>query len=182
AVFIPALRRDQPEAQAVMSATARAHAAGVPVDWARVFGRAHHVELPTYPFQRQRYWLDAPAGSGDGAGLGLTGAGHPLLGAAVELADGPGIVFTGRLSTRTHPWLAEHAAGDTVLLPGTALVELALAVGQQVGRPRLAELTLEAPLVLPADAYTQLQVTVTPADGQHVIAVHSRPQPGRADP
>jgi acyl transferase domain-containing protein len=57
--------------------------------------------------------------------------GHPLLGAAVELAGGQGLVFTGRLSGRDQPWLPDHAVAGTVLLPGTAFVEMALAAGSR---------------------------------------------------
>ncbi|WP_420712980.1 hypothetical protein, partial [Streptomyces sp. MMG1121] len=64
------------------------------------------MELPTYAFQRRRYWLDAPAVSGDAGSFGLGGADHSVLGAVVRLADEDGVVLTGRLSLRSHPWLA----------------------------------------------------------------------------
>ncbi|MHA4820510.1 hypothetical protein ACXZ65_39885, partial [Streptomyces aculeolatus] len=90
--------------------------------------------LPTYPFQHQPYWLDAPAQLTSATDLGLSSTTHPLLSAAVQLADTTGaaetgastMVFTGRLGLATHPWLADHAVAGTVLLPGTALVDLAL--------------------------------------------------------
>ena len=100
----------------------------------------------------QRYW-PAPARPRRAtlAAAGLGAAGHPLLGAAVELAGGDGLVLTGRLSRAAQPWLADHAVGGTVLLPGTAFVELAVRAGDAAGCGRVEELTLEAPLVLPAD-------------------------------
>ncbi|MBI0382433.1 acyltransferase domain-containing protein, partial [Streptomyces albiflaviniger] len=145
--FAAALRKDRPEAEALTAAVARAHVRGVAVDWRAFFAGtgARRTELPTYPFQRERYWLEAPAGTiGDVASAGLGAADHPLLGAAVDLPDSEGVLFTGRLSLRTHPWLADHAVMDTVLLPGTALVELAVRAGDQVGCDLLDELTLEA--------------------------------------
>ncbi|MBU3871437.1 polyketide synthase dehydratase domain-containing protein, partial [Streptomyces sp. 4503] len=123
--FAAALRKDRPEAEALTAAIARAHMRGVAVDWAAFFAGtgARRTELPTYPFQRERYWLEAPAGAvGDVVSAGLGSADHPLLGAAVDLPDSEGFLFTGRLSLRTHPWLADHAVMDTVMLPGTALV------------------------------------------------------------
>ena len=109
--------------------------------------------------------------------------GHPLLGAAVELAAGAGLVFTGRLSVRSQPWLAEHAVAGTVLLPGTAFVELAVRAGDQAGCGRVEELTLEAPLPLPADGAVQLQVTVSgpDEDGQRATAVYARAEDPAAD-
>ncbi|WP_159056736.1 type I polyketide synthase, partial [Streptomyces yokosukanensis] len=180
AAFAPALRADRPEAETVTAALARAYARGAGVDWrARFAGTgARRVDLPTYPFQRERFWPETSAPlPGDATGLGLAAAGHPLLGAAVSLADADGCVLTGRLSLRTHPWLADHAVMGSVLVPGTALVELALHAGERVGAPALDELALQTPLVLSdPDAAVQIQVTVGAPDpsGRRAVAVHSR--------
>ncbi|MFE3939211.1 acyltransferase domain-containing protein, partial [Streptomyces goshikiensis] len=180
AVFAPALRKDRSETEAVTTALARVHVNGVGVDWASYFSGtdARRVDLPTYPFQRERYWPETGTPlPGDATGLGLATAGHPLLGAAVSLADADGCVLTGRLSLRTHPWLAEHSVMGSVLVPGTALVELALHAGERVGAPALDELTLQAPLVLPdAGDAVQIQVTVGAPDasGRRPVAVFSR--------
>ena len=67
------------------------------------------MNLPTYAFQHQRYWPRPSANrTGDVGSAGLNSTGHPLLGAAVEVADGDEMLLTGRLSVRTHPWLADH--------------------------------------------------------------------------
>ncbi|WP_051887107.1 polyketide synthase dehydratase domain-containing protein [Streptomyces hygroscopicus] len=139
---------------------------------------ARHVELPTYAFQRRRYWLETGHGSTDAVGLGLESAGHPLLGAVVVPASQDGVVLTGRLSSYTHPWLADHVIGGSVLLPGTAFVELALRAGDEVGCGLLEELTLEQPLVLSGDRSVAVQVTVEAPDetGRRTVVVHSRPQ------
>nr|WP_237287673.1 type I polyketide synthase [Streptomyces autolyticus] len=179
AVFVPVLRGDRPEATALAGALARAHVHGVAVDWAAVFegSGAHRVELPTYAFQRELFWPEPPGPwTGDVTAAGLGSADHPLLGAAVSLADGAGFLFTGRLSLQTHPWLADHAVMDTVLLPGTAFVELAIRAGDHVGADVLEELTLEAPLVLPPQGGVQLQVSVGAPDetGRRSLTLHSR--------
>ncbi|MCQ8195529.1 type I polyketide synthase, partial [Streptomyces rugosispiralis] len=182
--FAAVLRKDRPEAEALLSAVARAHVRGVTPDWSAVFAGAgaapvDPAELPTYAFQRQRYWPSAAAlTAGDPESIGLRDIDHPLLGAAVALADADGLLLTGVLSTRTHPWLADHAVMDTVLLPGTAFVELASTAGAQVGCERLDELTLEAPLVLSEHTGVRVQLAVDGPDesGRRSFSLHSRRQ------
>ncbi|WP_308129987.1 type I polyketide synthase [Kitasatospora aureofaciens] len=174
------LRRDDGGALRLLTSLAEAFVHGVAVDWTAVLPSADLVELPTYAFQHERYWprAAAPATGGDAVSLGLGAVGHPLLGAAVELAGGAGMVCTGRLSVRTHPWLADHAVGGVVLLPGTGFVEMVVRAGDQVGCGLLEELTLQAPLVLPADGSgVQVQVVVADADadGRRTVEVFSRP-------
>uniref|UniRef100_UPI0005269D28 type I polyketide synthase n=1 Tax=Streptomyces sp. NRRL F-525 TaxID=1463861 RepID=UPI0005269D28 len=122
-------------------------------------------------------WLDTPTTTGKPTDLGLDRTDHPLLGATVELAEGQGALFTGQLSLRTHPWLADHAVMGTVLLPGTAFLDLALHAGNQLDAPHVEELTLEAPLVLQPDAIVQLQLVAAAPDeqGRRAISIHSRP-------
>ncbi|MCZ9343029.1 polyketide synthase dehydratase domain-containing protein, partial [Streptomyces sp. TRM76130] len=98
--------------------------------------------------------------TGDVTGAGLERAGHPLLGAVVRLADGDGVLLTGRLSATARPWLADHVVGGRILFPGTGFVELALRAGDEAGCGRLDELTLAVPLVLPARGSVPVQVAV----------------------
>ncbi|MCX4760218.1 type I polyketide synthase [Streptomyces sp. NBC_01275] len=174
---VPVLRRDRDEVRSAMTAVGRLHAAGTAVDWNMVVPGGRRVELPTYAFQRERYWLDAPVGVGDVTAAGLDSPGHGLLGASVALAGSGGTVLTGRVSLTSHPWLADHALSGTVLVPGSLLVELALRAGEEVGCDRLEELTLQTPLVLPETGAVQLQVSVGNADaeGHRTLEIHSRP-------
>ncbi|MBI0384702.1 polyketide synthase dehydratase domain-containing protein, partial [Streptomyces albiflaviniger] len=134
-VTVPVLRKDRPETQALTAAVTELHIHGVTVDWERVFsGRgARRVDLPTYAFQRQRFWLDSSAAIGDVGSVGLGPVWHPLLGAVVSLAGGGGVLLSGRLSLATHAWLADHAVHGVALVPGTAFVEMAVQAGDQVG-------------------------------------------------
>ncbi|MCX4852218.1 type I polyketide synthase [Streptomyces canus] len=160
------LRRDDDSAARVLTSLAEAWVQGASVDWAKVLPAAESVELPTYAFQHERYWPKAAVTSGgDASSLGLGAVEHPLLGATVELADGAGVVCTGRLSVRSQPWLADHRVGGVILLPGTGFVELAVQAGDQVGCGVLEELTLHAPLVVPESGGIQVQVVVAAADG-----------------
>ncbi|MCX4530025.1 polyketide synthase dehydratase domain-containing protein, partial [Streptomyces sp. NBC_01551] len=181
AVFVPALRSGRPETATVTGALARLHVRGTAVDWDAYYAGSgvERVDLPTYAFQREPFWLDAGRPPGDVSAAGLGSAGHPLLGAAVALADLDGFLYTGRLSLDTHAWLADHTVMGSVVLPGSAFVELAIRAGDQVGCDLLEELTLHAPLVLPQDGGVQLQLWVGAPDatGRRPLGVHSRPEP-----
>ncbi|MET7607651.1 beta-ketoacyl synthase N-terminal-like domain-containing protein [Streptomyces avermitilis] len=181
-VTIPVLRTDRPEQQAVVTALAELHVSGAELDWHAFFPDARRVDLPTYAFQRERYWLAAPASAGDMRAVGQGEAGHPLLGAAVPLAEGDGHLLTGRLSTHTHPWLVDHAVSGVALLPGTAFVELAITAAEAVGCDLLEELTLETPLLVPERGGVALQVRVGADDGsgRRPLTVHSRIDDGEA--
>ncbi|WSZ55099.1 type I polyketide synthase [Streptomyces canus] len=173
-------RRNHPQPTALLTALATTHTHGHTVNWDAYYTPAHPhtTPLPTYPFQHNdRYWLTAPSSSTNVASAGLRAARHPLLGAAVDLAAGNSVVLTGRLSLQSHPWLADHAILDTVLLPGTAFLELALDAGQRVGCDQVEELTLTAPLVLTAEGAVDIQVVVESADaaGRHGLTVYARP-------
>ncbi|MFI5621774.1 type I polyketide synthase, partial [Streptomyces sp. NPDC051567] len=177
-VAVAALRSGRPEAQQAVLAAAQSHVRGRRIDWAAYFGGppAGSAELPTYAFQRARYWLDVTEAAADASGLGLDPTDHPILGASIDLADGDQTVFTSRLSLRSHPWLADHAILGTVLLPGTGFVELAVLAGGRLGCPQVEELTLSAPLVLPEHGGVQLQLVVGEADGsgRRSVDVYSR--------
>ncbi|MFF2195171.1 SDR family NAD(P)-dependent oxidoreductase, partial [Streptomyces sp. NPDC058157] len=185
-VFVPVLRKGRDEAEAAVTGVAQAYAYGVPVDWAAYFAGtgARRVDLPTYAFQYQRYWpKHVPEAAADAGGLGLDAADHPLVGAAVTLANADDTVLTSRLSLHTHPWLAQHRVLGSAVLPGTAFVELAVRAGDQVGCGRLVELTIEAPLVLPESGGVQVQVVVGAADeaGLRSVDFFSRPDAGEHD-
>ncbi|MFD6422244.1 type I polyketide synthase [Streptomyces sp. NPDC060198] len=186
-VVTGSLRRGEGGQVRFLTSLAEAQVHGVTVDWSPALagprpaasGPDDLTGLPTYPFQRQRFWLESTsARAADVPGLGLRAAGHPLLGASLRPAEGDGILLTGRVSVRTHPWLADHAVLDRVLVPGTALVELAVRAADEAGRDTVEELVIEAPLVLPADEALQIQVAVAAPDedGRRAVNVHSRPQ------
>ncbi|MGC4792018.1 type I polyketide synthase, partial [Micromonospora sp. DT178] len=176
AVCAPMLRADHDEAATALAAAATVWARGVPVNWAALFdGPPVPVDLPTYAFQRERYWLLPLPQAADVTAAGLTPTGHPLLGAVFRSADGDEVTLTGRLSVQSQPWLAEHAVRDVVLFPGTGFVELALRAGAEVGADRLAELTLEAPLVLPETGGVDVQVAAERTGGEAwQLTVHAR--------
>ncbi|BCJ50484.1 hypothetical protein Asp14428_19590 [Actinoplanes sp. NBRC 14428] len=177
------LRRGESDPEMFLRSVAAAWQAGLTVNWQEVYAGtgARRVELPTYAFQRQRYWPTATASApADLTSSGLERVDHPLLGAKVALAGDAGFLFTCSLSLSAQPWLADHALFDRPLLPGTAFLELAIRAADEAGLGRLEELTIEAPLLLPGRAHVQVQVVVgvPGGDGRRALEIYSRP----ADP
>ncbi|MFJ2766196.1 type I polyketide synthase [Streptomyces prasinus] len=179
------LHRERPETGTLIDAVAGAHAHGAAVDWERFFAGtgADRVELPTYAFQRARHWPEPSTAALDTAALGLTDPAHPWLGALTASADGSRHIFTGRLSLAEHPWIADHTVFGRAVLPGTGLLELVLAAAHRSGAAGVADLTLVAPLALPAGTAVHLQVVVGGGeDGPRTVTVHSRSADGAAGP
>ncbi|MGW4370937.1 SDR family NAD(P)-dependent oxidoreductase [Nocardia takedensis] len=177
--FLPLLRgADEPVA--ALTALGALHVRGVAVDWQAVLGTGDQAPprppLPTYPFDRTRFWLRPTAVSGRTDG-------HPLLGTAVEIAATGALVLTGALSPREQPWLRDHEISGRVLLPGTAFVDLALHAAHRAGAAGIEELVLREPLVLGDSEPVRLQVVVDGADtsGARPISVYSRPASVEAD-
>ncbi|WP_253830911.1 SDR family NAD(P)-dependent oxidoreductase [Prauserella aidingensis] len=164
AVAAALLGRGASEPDAVTTALARLYAAGRgPAPVPRGEGLA---DIPTYPFRRETFWLAGPTGGRDT---------HPVLTAEVTLADTGDLVLSGTVSTATHPWSAGHVVSGRVLLPGTALLELAAYAADRAGGLDVAELTLLAPVPVPDGVRVDIQVKVD-TDGR--LTVHSRPENG----
>jgi acyl transferase domain-containing protein/acyl carrier protein len=171
-------RAGRPEPEALAACLARAFTAGVPVDWAPLFAGGADLgpDLPVYPFERERYWLAGPVHSADVAKMGLRGPGHPLLGAAVDVGDDGALVLTGRIGTDALPWLADHAVGGAIVVPGAAVLDVVLAAAAEVGCTAVEELLFEAPLVLRPDGELFVQVVLaagTPGEAR-AVQVYAR--------
>ncbi|MGW8993133.1 SDR family NAD(P)-dependent oxidoreductase [Streptomyces zhihengii] len=154
-VLAHALHHDRPEARTLATALARIHVANVAVARPRIGydERTPEVDLPTYAFQGRRHWLDH--GTARRPRAGAQGA-HPLLGTRIELASGRESWFAGELSA-TGPWFTEgHVVADRTVLPGSAMLEWALAAVRPAGETApggwtLRDVRFDAFLPLPAD-------------------------------
>ncbi|MGW3473631.1 type I polyketide synthase, partial [Saccharopolyspora sp. NPDC000995] len=182
---VASLRHDKPEPEVLTTALAHLVANGADPDWHAYYAgtNARTTALPTYAFQREHLWLDdQPSDVVNLGSAGLDSADHPVLKASVTSPSSGRVLFTGRVSVASQPWLADHAVHGAVLLPGTAFVDLVLHAGQRCGHPRLAELTTDVPLLLTEEALAQIRVEVGEAvDGRRQVAVFSRPEGAEAD-
>ncbi|MFD8286773.1 SDR family NAD(P)-dependent oxidoreductase [Streptomyces lavendulae] len=173
--FVPLMRRRQAEEHTLAAALAALFTRGTDPDWAAYYGPGTRSPgVPGYAFQRQRHWpRPRPAGASEPDA-------HPLLTTVLDHAASDEVVLSGRLSARTHPWLADHVVNGTVIVPGTAFVEMALRAGREAGCDTLDELTVLAPLRLPGTAVAEVQTVLAATDpdaepGPRPVAVYARP-------
>jgi mycoketide-CoA synthase len=175
---VSSLQRDERDMDTVTRNLGQAFVHGLPVDGAALFDGtgAQRVDLPTYRFQNRKFWLGNGSKTADLAAHGLGATGHPLLGAAIGLADNS-VVFSGALSTLSHPWLADHGVHGSVVLPATALVEMVVQAADEVGCGFIEELVLAAPLVLTDEHGVAVQVVIGAPDEtvRRKVSIHSRP-------
>ena len=179
------LRRDDGGMRRFLLSAAEAHIHGKTPNWASIFDDtgARRIGLPTYAFQQKRYWLDPAPGIVDVSSLGVTGAEHPLLGAVVQHADSGELILTGRLSLSSHPWLADHKVHGVVLVPGAAMLEMALHAGDRAECPRVDQLVLHTPLVIGEHGGVTVQIVVGAwrESGERQVRIYSRNDRDGAD-
>jgi acyl transferase domain-containing protein len=184
---VGSLRRQDGGLDRFLTSAAEAFVQGVDVTWPTLYEGtdAHTIDLPTYPFQRQHYWATASspsgAGSSDAARFGMTWEEHPLLGGAMPLAESDGLLLAGQISSAAHGWVADHIVAGTVLLPGTAFVDMALHAAAVVGCTGVEELSIEAPLTVRGEMRLQVVVDEPAPSGQRRLRVFSRSGAGTGD-
>ncbi|WP_203833483.1 phosphopantetheine-binding protein, partial [Actinoplanes regularis] len=169
-VVAPTMRKGR---TSFLTALAQLHVTGRDVDWSPLLTGGRHVDLPTYPFQRKRYWIEASPSTATPAGGADTG--HPLLGVEMPVAGADETLFAGRLSPAS--WLGAHRLAGRTVVPAAAVVDLLIRAGDHVGASALDDLTITAPLLLPEGTALATQVRVgTPGpDGRRPVSLHARP-------
>ncbi|MFB8763892.1 type I polyketide synthase [Nocardiopsis alba] len=176
AVSFGTLSRHQDTPRRFLSALSEAHAHGVAVDWGRVLGDRNPVDLPTYPFQRTRHWLERPRRTGDVGGTGFEPQEHPLITAGTVLPGTGELLLTGRLRVDDHPWLSDHRIDGNAVAPPELFLDLAAYAAGRVRCDLIDELTVQTPMAVPETGGLALHVLVTPADGDghRLLRVFSR--------
>lgn len=167
-LWLPSVRRRDPDGRAILRSLAELYTAGVAVSW-RGFHAARRsrdtITLPGYPFQRKRYWLPVQGSARPGSPVAAAGpACHPLLGTEVPGQDGR--EFAATLAPGVPEYLADHVIDGSVSLPAAAYAEIALAAQDAVlGHTgwTIRDLTVHEPLHI-ADSGVELRTSVT-ADG-----------------
>ena len=170
--WLASLRPGQSDVSSMLESLGGLHVKGVAVDWRGVYaGRGYRkIVLPTYPFQRKRFWASAGATQQVGGfsvqSLARSDAQHPLIGQRLHLAGSKQIRYESVISCDTLEYLTDHRVFDQVLFPATGYVEMAVAIGRLLNHPGLLQdLHLQQPLLIPENEAKTLQCVLTPIEG-----------------
>ncbi len=173
ALWLPSLRQGRDDWQQLLTSLGNLFVYGVDVDWAG-FDKPYtrqKLHLPTYPFQRRRYWLPERRRSQRPFN------GNPLLGNQIRSAAQT-TQFEARLSSESVPVLNDHRVHGLAILPATGYVETMLAAATAVfgsGAHAIEGLTIHEPLVVGDEESRVLQTLVTPeANGAATVQIFSQ--------
>jgi acyl transferase domain-containing protein len=180
---IPTLRKQRDGRRSLLEALGTLYTSGYAIDWKGLYPESGRVVgLPTYPWQRKRYWVETT-----GASRALAGAvntGHPLLGAELPVA-GTAAAFEATLSVKALPYLADHRVFDDVVMSGAGIVELVYAAAAThfgPGRYRIKNLALPTALLLPEEGARRVQVILAEVTAEGTaVAVYSRSPEAKRD-
>ncbi|MFL6653180.1 MAG: thioester reductase domain-containing protein [Sulfurifustis sp.] len=182
--WVASITPGKDEASVIQKSLAELHALGAPLNWRGYFAPfgGERVALPTYAFQRERYWLEPMPTRQVGAGL--VDAQHQLLGGGVKVAGTEMTMFTTVVASNEPVWVQEHRVMDAVLMPGTAFFEAMRAAGKATDKAPsdVSDVIILAPMVMPPEVAIRMQVTVGPlSDGSRPVKVYSSPESEGAD-
>lgn len=162
--WLPSLRAGRDDWRMMLDSLARLHVRGANVDWAG-FDRDYRrrkTELPSYPFQRRRYWIAEAAERGPSGPSHKGHVLHPLLGRRLVTAASD-CVFQSQLAANRPAILGDHKIQAQAVMPAAGYLEMALAASAVLyGKPwNVCHVTLSAPLLLDKTPKT-VQTVISP--------------------
>ncbi|MFE1313048.1 acyltransferase domain-containing protein [Streptomyces sp. NPDC058755] len=166
---LASLRRDHPERAALLSSLGSLYVRGRTPSMRQVLTPGRHMTLPSYPWQRERYWLGR---SDDGVPRPRTNAGA-LLGERIDSAIEPGTHYWQMDFDENTAAATDYRVARTPVLPGAAIAEMALSAAAQTApevRFTVTNLRFLRPLALSGDAWRRVQAVIVSGQ-QHVFRV-----------
>jgi acyl transferase domain-containing protein/NAD(P)-dependent dehydrogenase (short-subunit alcohol dehydrogenase family)/acyl carrier protein len=173
---LQSLRREEPERLQLLFTLGELFVGGYAVDWRRMFPDGYlRVDLPHYPWQRERHWLADPAAA---VTLGVASR-EGLLGEPVSSSTQPDTYFWEvEAGAAAFPYLADHKVEGIVVFPAAGFLEIAIEAASWIfgrGRAQISEVTLDNALVLPDNGACALQIAVEPGPlGSLIFTISSK--------
>jgi acyl transferase domain-containing protein/NADPH:quinone reductase-like Zn-dependent oxidoreductase/NAD(P)-dependent dehydrogenase (short-subunit alcohol dehydrogenase family)/SAM-dependent methyltransferase/acyl carrier protein len=182
--LVPSLRKGRPDRAQILDALATCHLEGVEIDWRAVYAgqSCEIVDLPTYPFQRERCWFNARTQNPVVAARGRP-TGKSLLGTRLRSA-GAETVYESRVSAEQPAFVAQHKVQGQVVMPATAYLEGLLAAAQDLfgaGPRAIEDVTLQEAMLLGDEQRTVQLVLAPAADGAVTARLCSMADTAAAD-
>ena len=173
-LFLHSLDRDTPDWQNILDTLAQLYTSGVDINWQAVTQdyNAQKVSLPTYAFQRKRYWFDIPKVSNDLRSIAKDTI-HPLLGKVVN-SPLKQTIFQSYLNTETYDWLKDHCIENKVIFPGAGYIEIAIAAGlfhYKSDRLLVEDINFSSPFYL--DGNSEIQILTSPQEKSYDLEFYS---------
>lgn len=179
--WLPSLRSGHDDRRQLLGSVAELHVAGVDLEWARINAPGGSVvTLPTYPFERQRHWVETRPARRSHSAAGE----HPLLGSRVQSPALVDAVFENSLGAAWPAFLDHHRVYGTAIMPTPAYLEMALAAGSVLdgadSTHSVERFEIREPLILPDDGERIVQLVLRDGAEQagRDFDVFSRPTDG----
>ncbi|NES40468.1 type I polyketide synthase [Moorena sp. SIO2C4] len=175
-VWLPSLRPAVDEWQQILSTLGQLYVHGVQVNWSEFDRDYNHqkVVLPTYPFQRKRYWVET-TNDWDGKTISTTKL-HPLINQKFQSPLSKEIFFESYFSTENLPFLADHIVYEQVVVPGASHISLLLAAASltfAATECQIEDILFPQALAIPEQGVRTVQVVLTPQNNSFSFQVIS---------
>ena len=181
-VLVPSLRKGRPDWEQMLEGLAAIYGAGMPIDWRGVGeGTSRRVvDLPTYPFQRERYWFQTKSEAAPVDRTSSHPTGHPLLGNRLRCAASE-VIYETRISSDAPSFIQHHRLLDHVVLPATAYLDMLVAAARDVYRSDIIcvdDVTFTEAMLLEDDDAARVVQTVcgVASNGVVPVAISSLPE------
>lgn len=183
-VRIASLRKGTPDVDQMLDALASLYLAGAQIEWRAVAGGEAPAiaDLPSYPFQRSRYWFRAQSGAAVGAGVRGRDTGHPLLGKRLRSASQE-VTYESEVSADSPSFVRQHRVLGNVVVPATAYLDTLLACGRDLLRAEsisIEDVAVKEAMLLAEDGAARVlqSVCARSRDGASSVSLSSAPVEG----
>lgn len=181
--LLPAMQREVPAKEVLLGTLARLYTQGFSIQWENLYPGTHsYVSLPPKPWERDRYWMDAPVSTSGSSWHQVNANGrqkHPLLGDKIDLAHMPAShLWQSELSLDQLNYLEDHQVAGLAVFPATGYLEIAFQVAKELGLARshnITDFTFEQIMTLSQGESKNLQVLLAPGESGHYrLSIYSR--------